>query len=151
MAALALETEPRVHMRRRGVAHKFFEGERRGATFRIRRIPGYTNGFLPQIHITGAPQSGGALMQVTMHPPLNGMAFLTLWGAPLLLAGIIFSQQGAPMASAFFPFGMMLFVAVLGLFLFNYEADKARRTLLEVFRGSLAPKAGPTESHWPNA
>jgi hypothetical protein len=151
MAALARDTEPRQNFRLRGAPHKFFEGERHGATFRIRRILRYSNGFLPQIRITAAPHFGGALITVSMHPPYGGMVIVALWGLGMLFAAVAFSQQGAPGGSAFFPFGFVLFVVVLGLFLFNYEADKAQQKLIDVFRGTIAPKDRPAASTWPNA
>jgi hypothetical protein len=42
-------------------------------------------------------------------------------------------------------------LVVLGLVLFNYEADKARRKLLEIFGGTISDAPRPTTSNWPNA
>lgn len=116
--------------------HRFFEGAREGDEFKIRRIPGYYNAFLPQITVSAAPAPGGALIDVAMQVRTPTMIMLTLWSLPWL-ALMALAWSTAPEVLPF-TWIMVSIVPVLGAFLFWYEVPKAREKLLAVFGGTLA-------------
>lgn len=131
---LAAAVEPERRFRREKAA-RAFEGEVGGAEFRIRRIIGSRNSFLPTIHGRIVPDAGGSRVRctLTLHPLT---AVLTaLWLAGVLIAGGSALGPLPPGQSGWsrvVPLGMLLFGWGLVSGAFTVEARRARRLLSEL-------------------
>ncbi len=140
LQALRLEVEPRKRFRfpRRGA--KAFEGEISGSSFRIRRIIGYNNGFLPVVTGTVEPAPEGSHIHIHMRLSLYTIVFCAVWllgvvliGGSLLLAAAMEQTLMSPGALA--PIAMVLFFVLLINGGFWIEAAMQKKMLADVFRG----------------
>ncbi|HEX8695705.1 MAG TPA: hypothetical protein VF746_25040 [Longimicrobium sp.] len=131
--AAAVEPERRF---RSGKAARAFEGEVGGAGFRIRRIIGYRNSFLPTIHGRIVPDAGGSRVRctLTLHPLTAVITALWLAGVVLIGGGIALGPlpPGQSGWSRVAPLGMLLFGWGLVSGAFTLEARRARRLLSEL-------------------
>ncbi len=139
-------------MRAYNASHRYFEGARDGAEFKIQRVlVRSSNGFLPQLKVSAAPDAGGARVRVSMHPPTGGMLFVLVWSIPFVVLFLIVLPVTITIEPLLFLGGMPGFVWILGAFLFQTEAAKAKQKLLEIFNGAIAaPPAKASASSWPN-
>jgi hypothetical protein len=116
---------------------KPFQGSIAGEQFKISRVIGYRNSFLPQI--SGQIRQGlqGATIEVTLalHPVV--MIFMAVWllgvgcaALAIVSAGI---NSGKFEASGLIPIGMFIFGILLCTLSFNVEAAKAKSLLKQLF------------------
>ncbi|HYJ78999.1 MAG TPA: hypothetical protein VEW03_05335 [Longimicrobiaceae bacterium] len=133
-ARLASQVEPRRWLRfRRGPCA--FEGEVDAAGFRIQRIIGYRNSFLPRIRGVISPTATGSRVDctLTLHPFV--IAFMAVWFGAFMLTP---TPPGQSPWFRLVPVAMLLFGWVLATVHFAYEARRAKEVLAELL--------GPGES-----
>jgi hypothetical protein len=132
MAKLALEVEPKKWFRLHTDPRRYFEGAREGETFRVQRILNYTrNAFLPRLDISATPAAAGALIHVKMRTGGGILTTITLFSLPFLAMTPLVAQD-APEA-LWLTLGIPGFLLALGLVLFNVEASRQEKKLLELF------------------
>lgn len=107
---------------------KRFEGTITPEGFRVRRVIGYRNSFLPVI--SGDVQAVGGMSKViiTMRPFVFVIAFCALWCAIALST----LTSGAP---ALVGIAMLAFLYLMVMGGFWFEASKQEQTLREIFAG----------------
>ena len=107
---------------------KRFEGQVTETGFNIRRVLGYRNSFQPTV--LGEIEGAGAMsrINVTMRPFTFVIVFITIWCAGVL--GLTFVSREALLMGAF----MLVFLYLLVVSGFWFEANKQERALREIFR-----------------
>lgn len=114
-----------------------FEGSVDGSEFRIRRVIGYRNSFLPQIRGTISPTATGSRIdcRLSLHPFV--IAFMVIWfGAVIAIGGAFVFTPTEPGRSPWFrliPVAMLVFGWILATGPFAFEANRARHLLTELF------------------
>jgi hypothetical protein len=131
---LAAAVEPKRWLRF-GKAERPFEGRVEGQEFRIQRIIGYRNSFLPRIYGRFTPDPPGCRVEgtLTLHP--LAAAFMVVWiGAVVLIGGAFAINPPAEgrLLAHLLPVAMLLFGWALATVPFTYEARRARRMLGEL-------------------
>ena len=137
IAVLNSAIEPR-NLFRFSRRHKVFQGSISHDGFKITRIIHYENSFLPVIRGTFRLGQSGITVSVRMriHPLVA--AFMCVWfagvglGVLIVLAGLL-SGRIEPSPVLLIPFGMLLFFWALFSGGFWFEANKAKRILMEMF------------------
>lgn len=117
--------------------HKLFEGIIDGKSFKIQRIIGYRNSFLPQIigHIEN--DRFETRISIRMKPHISILVFMTFYfvfiaiGLVALISYSINSGEIKPFI--FLPVGMFLFGYGLIVGGFKYESKKSKKQLLKLF------------------
>lgn len=137
---LAAEVEPRRWFRSPfgKTPHKRFEGEITGERFRVNRIIGYRNSFLPQV--AGSVRSDGlaTVLEATLmlHPVVA--VFMLFWLGAVGLGGLgLLAQLATPGEHSWLalaPTGMFVFGYLLMQLAYLAEARPAKRFLEEVTR-----------------
>jgi hypothetical protein len=129
-----------------------FEGTVGERAFKIQRIVGYRNSFLPVVRGTIRPAAGGSEIEITMRMQMPVIVFMLLWfgllGAFLILgvSGESAANGGAGTGCAV---GLFMFAAAYGMMIigFQVEAAKARTFLRDLFAepGVAIPAGTPVE------
>ena len=130
-AELASNVEPKRWIRfRRGPSA--FEGEVTETDFRISRMIGYNNAFLPQIHGGFERSPHGTRVSGTMrlHPLV--LVFIAVWSGMAILIGFFNLQDGPLTPLSFAPVGMIALVWAVVCGVFTVEARIARRRLAKI-------------------
>lgn len=135
--ALSESVEPRRWFRF-GSGTRPFEGTVSGSEFRIQRIIGYRNSFLPWIHGSIASEASGSRISIAMvlHPVV--LVLTVIWFGGIFAMGIEFAvafiagRKG--IADGLIPVGMFLFGWLLAVGSFSYEARKATRLIISLVR-----------------
>ncbi|MCB8966977.1 MAG: hypothetical protein H6660_08775 [Ardenticatenaceae bacterium] len=112
-----------------------FEGVVENGRFNINRIINYRNSFLPIIVGQFHDDLGFTRIEITMRLHYFVMAFMGIWFFAFCPVGFMFfvsDDMGRGEFIILF-FGFILFFIFMILATFNYEANKARRTLEEVW------------------
>ncbi|MCA9975715.1 MAG: hypothetical protein KC413_08185, partial [Anaerolineales bacterium] len=136
----AARVKPRSLIRARWVFSKIdptvpFEGTVENGRFNINRIINYRNSFLPIIVGQFHDDLGFTRIEITMRLHYFVMAFMGIWFFTFCPVGFMFfvsDDMGRGEFIILF-FGFILFFIFMILATFNYEANKARRTLEEVW------------------
>ena len=150
--ALASAAEPRKWFRF-GPGRCSFEGEVGIDSFRLRRIIGYRNSFLPDIRGRIMATNGGSTVEGTMslHPIVLG--FMIVWfGGVLLIGGamsVAMLARGVWQPMVLVPLGMLAFGWILTSGAFTFEARKARALLVEMLAPSTIGQPIPSASAYP--
>jgi hypothetical protein len=116
---------------------KPFEGSVDGEQFRISRVIGYRNSFLPQIsgRIRQGPQ--GAVVEATLALHVVVMIFMAVWLLGVGCAGVAVLSatfsRGSFEPFGLIPLGMFVFGVLLCTLGFNFEASKAKALLRQLF------------------
>lgn len=130
-AELASNVEPRQWIRfRRGASA--FEGEVWETDFRISRMIGYNNAFLPRIHGGFERSPHGTRVSGTMRLHPFVLVFIAVWSGMAILIGFSNMAQGPLTPLALAPVGMIAFMWALVCGAFTIEARIARRRLAEI-------------------
>lgn len=132
-----------------GKSHKKpYEGEVNGNQFRINRVIGYRNSFLPKISGRIEVSDNGSIVHILMRPNVLVLAFMTMWlgiAGYLFLGGLVIflSSEHQTLSIVLVPGGMFLFGYSLLLGAFKYESIQSRKDLekaLKAFRlGTRVP------------
>lgn len=107
-----------------------FFGSVDGNGFRLQRVIGYKNSFLPHIKGHVEPSLIGSTIDVVMSPHPSVTVFMVLWVGLLATAAVAMWGERA-LGQALAPLGLVVFGIVLTLCGFYPEALKARRILEE--------------------
>jgi hypothetical protein len=132
---IARVTEPRRWIRF-GSAAQPFEGAVEGSSFDLLRTISYRNSFLPRVRgsVRGIATGSRLAVTMTLHPAV--MVFLFVWvgGVLTIGAGLVLGALNGQVEFyfAFLPVGMLLFLWVLAVGAFTFEARKAERLLREL-------------------
>ena len=132
LAAMAAHTEDRKWFRwrrSRNYGTDRFEGEVAIDGFKVCRILGYRNSFMPvvegQVHSSGR----GSRIEVRMRLFIFALIFVTVW--TLGVGSSLFTGSWPPVA-----FGLLAFMYALTMGGFWYEAAKQERILRQIFEAS---------------
>ena len=138
--ALQAVVEPRKLFRFSSTGAKPFQGMVQASGFRITRIIGYRNSWLPIVAGTVEPAPGGSLIRIHMRLMVIIGLFSAFWlGAVALVAvGFLIKAswqriEAAPMI--LMPIGMLAFGLALTNGGFWFEANKQKRMLIDIFGG----------------
>lgn len=134
--------------------HKPYEGKIEGTHFNATRIIHYRNSFLPVIKGEIQSEISGSTINITMHPHVFVIVFMSLW---LGFVGFFFiailgsfissiSQESAVGVSTpamiLIPAGMFIFGYVLLLGSFKFESVKSKTYFRELFQANDVEEAG---------
>lgn len=111
--------------------HQLFAGKVENGRFDINRIIHYRNSFLPMLIGQIHSDLGQTRIDITMRLHHAVTVFLVVW---LMIFATAFLIPDPPLAFIFLFLGFILFFLLLFMALFNYEANKARRLLEELFQ-----------------
>ena len=116
---------------------KSYEGQINGQTFKIKRIIGYRNSFLPIINgIIEKDYDGETTIKVKMRLQIFIIVFLFIWCGGAGLIGIAFLTQafdGSEFNPAILiPFGMLILVYALVMGAFKFESNKSKKDLQSI-------------------
>jgi hypothetical protein len=129
---LAAHVEPRKLRWGLSRNHKFFVGKIESGEFNVHRIIHYRNDFLPIIIGQICDDLDTSRIEVMMRPSYFSIGFM------IIFFGFLFSV-GFSGSDVFFIFGgFMIFFYVMLLGFFNYEVNKARRHLEEIFQADTS-------------
>ncbi|MFT6502226.1 MAG: hypothetical protein ACJASQ_002352 [Crocinitomicaceae bacterium] len=123
------------------VNHNPYEGSIHGNSFKINRIIGYRNSFLPQITGVIEKDYSGTKIKVKMRLHTFVIVFLIIWVGIVGIACLSFlsmmftSQDFQPMN--LIPFGMLIFVYALVTGGFKYESIKSKKYLAQLFEAEI--------------
>ncbi len=113
---------------------KSFEGTFDGDKFLFWRAIRHNNGFMPLV--TGTIEPGVVNVELKLHPFM--WVFIPSWfGMLLYIGGIVPKPSGAspPCAwAAYVPWAIVIFVYAMGIFFYNFYADKAKKFFDEVIK-----------------
>lgn len=136
--------EPKKTFRMTGIFgssdHKLYEGSVNGNSFKMTRIIGYRNSFLPRIIGIIEKDFNGTKVNVKMrlHPFVT--VFMIIWlggvGIGCLAALTISSQSQNFEPMTLIPLGMLIFGYVLVTGGFKYESIKSKKYLAELFESN---------------
>jgi hypothetical protein len=138
LQALRSVVEPGKFLRFSTAGAKAFQGTVDVSGFRITRIIGYRNSFLPVIVGTVTPAPGGSLVRIHMRMIVFVMLFCCVWltGVVSIGGNLIWRTSWAQVQAqpiCLMPVGMMLFFLVLVNGGFWLEARKQKRMLTSLF------------------
>lgn len=115
------------------------EGEVSGETFRVYRVIGYRNSFLPIVHGRLVPTAEGSRVEgvMTLHPFV--LVFMLVWCGGVVVAAVSAWSGGGALgrSAALLPLAMLVFGWALSAGGFTAEAGRTLRTL----RAALAEDA----------
>jgi len=124
-----------------------FEGTVTGAEFRIYRVISYRNSFRPEISGTVALDGHGSRISITMRLHAAVAVFVVFWLGSVFIIGVLFTAAtlagSASVELALIPMGMMLFMGLLCIGAFSYEARKAEQLIMMLL------EAAPPTAHPP--
>lgn len=126
--------------------HRPFEGRVTADGFRIVRIIGYNNSFIPVLrgHICPTADGGRVEGKMTLYPAVS--AFMAVWmiGFGILgVAGLVAFLGGAGFPALLVPFGMFLFGWLLTAGAFTLEARISLRRLRQILGADSETPAFP--------
>jgi hypothetical protein len=138
-AILSDAAEPRRRFRFSS-AERIFEGIVTDHSFRLQRIISYRNSFLPQIRGKYAPHKVGCQVSITMRLHWVVFVFITVslsgLGAATIFDCVAAFKYGSKADALWIPLGMLLFVFILVVGGFSFEATKAERILTKLTCGT---------------
>jgi len=126
---------------RRKKGHKTFEGEIIGNTFKATRIINYRNSLVPTIKGKIESDYAGTKINIKMSLHLVVYIFLSFWFGIVMLAAaasvysFMNSESFEPMI--LIPFGMLIFGYLLTILAFNFEKNKAKEMLENLFEAEI--------------
>jgi hypothetical protein len=129
---LAAHVEPRKLSRGFSRNHKFFAGKIENRQFNINRIIHYRNSFLPVIVGQIHDDLDTSRIEVTMRISYFVIVFMAVFF--FMFSGFLFSESGIDFGGAFPFLGFMIFFYIIAVGFFNFEVNKARRHLEEIFQ-----------------
>ncbi len=140
IAALQAQVEPARMFRFSIRDAKAFQGNIEGYGFRITRVIGYRNSFLPIIVGTFEPAPDGCVVRIQMRMHIAVMIFCAVWLSflvPILIGFIMASVAGRPGfgLTVLMPVGMLVFFLGLTNGGFWVEANKQKKMLQDIFQG----------------
>ncbi len=138
--ALQAVVEPQKFLRFSTAGAQPFEGRVKGYGFRITRIIGYRNSWLPVVVGSVTPAPGGSLVRIHMRLLVIVGLFSTAWlcGIGLAAVGLGLQALAHPDKDALLsliPTGMFVFGLALTNGGFWSEATKQKRMLIDLFGG----------------
>ena len=110
---------------------KPFEGTFDGNKFLFWRAIRHSNGFMPLV--TGTIEPGAVHVELKLHPFMR--IFIPAWLALLVFLGLTVPRPVniSPCTLALYvPFAIVVFVYGMGIFFYNFYADKAKKFFNEV-------------------
>lgn len=110
-----------------------FEGAITGDNFRVRRIIGYRNSFLPVIDGTVHAQASGSRISITMRPFMFVYAFAAIW---LFVSLTVLTTAPLPYG-AIIGLLMAAFLYLMVMAGFWFEASKQEQTLRAIFNARI--------------
>ena len=120
---------------------KSYEGQINGKKFKIKRIIGYRNSFLPRIDGIIEREFDGLTIKVKMRLHIFVIVFLCIWCGGVGLACIAFLTQVFNHSGfnpvALIPFGMLIFVYALTMGGFKFESRKSKKDLQNIFEADI--------------
>lgn len=120
---------------------KDYEGFVKKNEFKINRIIGYRNSFLPQIKGLVEKDFTGTKVHLKMHLHPFVMLFMCVWfggvglGFLAFLPSLLNLEDFEPLA--LLPFGMLIFGYLLVTLSFKFESKKTRKYFLELFDAKI--------------
>jgi hypothetical protein len=130
--AIQAAVEPRKWLRL-GTSHRPFEGEVSSNTFRIQRIIGYRNSFLPRVDGRVSASSVGSHITLEMRLPTPLVLFMIFWLGMVAIFIVISSfeviRRNKPLQEPLIGVGMFVFGWGLTVGGFSFEAKKAEKIL----------------------
>lgn len=135
-------------------SHKPYEGKIDGSQFITTRIIHYRNSFLPIIKGEVQSEISGSTINVTMHPHILVIIFMSLWLGfvgfffiAILSSFISFISQAGTVSTTsptvlFIPAVMFIFGYTLLLGSFKFESVKTKAYFRELFQASDIEEAG---------
>lgn len=121
--------------------HNPYEGSINGSSFKINRIIGYRNSFLPIINGVIEKDFNGTKIKVKMRLHTFVIVFMFIWfggvgiGCLAFLPMIFNSQDFESMV--LIPFGMLIFGYALVTGGFKYESIKSKKYLAQLFEAEI--------------
>jgi hypothetical protein len=116
-----------------------YEGEIKNNTFKLQRIIGYRNSFLPKIKGVIYNELGGTIIKVKMRLSVFVIVFICIWTIGMGLGCIAFMTQPLSFFT-FIPFGLLLFMYALTMGGFKYESRKSKNDLKYLFETEIIDK-----------
>ena len=120
---------------------KPYEGQIYGQTFRMKRIIGYRNSFLPRIKGVVSTDYDGTTIRVTMRLHVVVLVFLCFWCGfiGLVCLGILsrLSDDAEGKLVDLVPFGMLGFAYALTMVAFKMESIRAKKVLQRAFEADI--------------
>ncbi|WP_291725718.1 hypothetical protein [Bernardetia sp.] len=140
------ETEPKQMFRMRGFLasnkkYKAYEGEIQPNNFKINRIIGYRNSFLPQIKGEIEDQTEYTLIHIKMRLHTFVIVFLIIWlffmtGVGSIVGLTLFQEpenQSFTSLIFFMPILMAILISVITCLAFHYEGNKSKEFFEKLF------------------
>ncbi len=146
------ETEPKQWIRMTGVFssgnHKAYEGVVNENSFKISRIIGYRNSFLPRIEGKIEENKESTLIHIKMRLHTFVIVFLAIWLSFMFVATLflipIFRQEMENQSifnlASFTPFLMILIISVVTVLAFHYEGNKSKKFFENLFEAERLEK-----------
>ncbi|UZR99719.1 hypothetical protein [Chondrinema litorale] len=121
--------------------HKPYEGSIHNMSFKINRIIGYRNSFIPIITGTLEEEMNGTKVNVKMRLHSFVIVFMFIWFGGVGIASLavisyyLNNENFEPMS--LIPFGMLIFGYAMVLGGFKYESIKSKKYLAELFEAKI--------------
>lgn len=107
-------------------------------TFKLKRIIGYKNSFLPVIEGSVKPEYFGSKIKLKLRLDKFVMVFVIVWMTAVGIASIAtiigFLNDPSIDRMAFIPIGMFVFGYALTMLAFKFESAKSKRDLVELLQ-----------------
>lgn len=156
---LSKKIEPKQWIRMSGVfadnSYQPYEGSISENTFKINRIIGYRNSFLPHIKGEIEETKDSTLIHIKMRLHIFVLVFMSIWLSVVgivsigVLSSLFFIDGNQEFNIGFFiPFFMLLFGLLMPTLAFRYEANKSKKffeKLFEVEKQGFYKKGGKTK------
>lgn len=136
--------EPRRMFRFFSGEHKPYQGQLNDYRFEVSRIIRYRNSFLPVIKGEIRPDLGGSVIDITMHPHILVIIFIIIWVGLtvsaffwtflIALVAVVQSNSTEGVVGILFPIGGLMFVYLLVMGGFKFEAVKSKTFFQELFQ-----------------
>jgi hypothetical protein len=117
---------------------RLFRGGSDGGVFRLERVIGYRNMFLPQAQVVVKPTAGGSSLSVKLRLKAWAQAFTAVWlissFSTILLAFYLIFKSGSHLFLWVAPTLLFLFGYVMCMLGYKVEAANTKTTLLGLFK-----------------
>ncbi|WP_338814353.1 hypothetical protein V9L05_03175 [Bernardetia sp. Wsw4-3y2] len=148
------KTEPEQWIRMSGVfssgKHKEYEGVINENSFKISRIIGYRNSFLPRIEGKIEEGKGSTLIHIKMRLHTFVLVFLVIWLSVMFIAATFLittfsrevSHQSISSLASFTPFLMIIIISIVTILAFHYEGNKSKEFFQNLFEAERQANQG---------